>query len=151
MVYNTEATEWPSFEINPAIKDLISRFFKLLDTQDSSVGNVLADEIFALNGRAEFGGHFFNGKEEIRGSRDSAWKVVTERRHAVLKVFSADLEGSDLSLIGHVEMSFNNGKSVEGEFAGRLGVEGATGSSPKLTLYQVWADSAPVNRALIRE
>ncbi|KIW75331.1 hypothetical protein Z517_10072 [Fonsecaea pedrosoi CBS 271.37] len=138
MVYNTEATEWPSFEINPAIKDLISRFFKLLDTQDSSVGNVLADEIFAPNG-------------QIRGSRDSAWKVVTERRHAVLKVFSADLEGSDLSLIGHVEMSFNNGKSVEGEFAGRSGVEGATGSSPRLTLYQVWADSTPVTRDLIRE
>ena len=78
---------------------------------------------------------------EIRKSRDNAWKEVTRRRHKVLKVFSASLEGDDLLFIGHVEMDFRNGKGVEGEFTGRLGVEHATGTSPKLTLYTIWAVS----------
>lgn len=43
--------------------------------------------------------------------------------------------------IGHVAMSFSNGKSVAGEFTGRLRVENATSSQPRLLLYQVWAVS----------
>jgi hypothetical protein len=63
MTYNTEHTEWPSFEINGAIKELISRFFLLLDSEDASVGDTLADEIFASNGKAVFGGRSFTGAD----------------------------------------------------------------------------------------
>jgi hypothetical protein len=159
MGYNTEQTEWPTFEINTAVKHLIDRFFWHLDQQDPSVGNVLADEIFGKTGEAEFGGHTFTGTEgkstpsfslsslcrrlnlvpEIRRSRDNAWKLITKRRHKVLKVFAADLDGSDLLFIGHVAMDLHNGKSVAGEFTGRLRIENATSSEPKLLLYQIWA------------
>jgi hypothetical protein len=64
---------------------------------------------------------------------------VTRRRHKILKAYSANLAGDDLLFIGHVEMDFRNGKGVQGEFAGRLGIEGAAGASPKLTLYTVGA------------
>ena len=36
-------------------------------------------------------------------------------------------------------MDFRNGNRVQGEFTGRLGVADATGASPRLTLYTVWA------------
>lgn len=63
MGYNTEKTQWPAFEINSAVKELIDRFFSLLDQQDSNVGNILADEIFGKAGKAEFGGHPFIGPD----------------------------------------------------------------------------------------
>ncbi|OAL22385.1 hypothetical protein AYO20_11210 [Fonsecaea nubica] len=148
MGYNTEKTEWPTFEINKAVKELIDQFFWQLDQQDPQVGDILADDIFAKTGKAEFGGHLYTGPEEIRKSRDNAWKVISSRRHEVLKVFSADLDGSDLLFIGNVAMGLRNGNSVAGEFTGRLRIENPTSSQPKLLLYQIWADSAPLVKAL---
>ena len=63
MVYNTENTEWPSFGVSDAIKNLISDFFLLLDKEDNSVGDKLANNIFTPNGQAKFGGHLFVGKD----------------------------------------------------------------------------------------
>ena len=63
MVYNTENTEWPSFKINSAVKNLISDFFLLLDNKDANVGDKLADDIFASKGEAKFGGHTFVGTD----------------------------------------------------------------------------------------
>ncbi|KIW82952.1 hypothetical protein Z517_02195 [Fonsecaea pedrosoi CBS 271.37] len=161
MGYNTEKTEWPTFEINKAVKELIDQFFWQLDQQDPKVGDILADDIFAKTGQAEFGGHLYSGPEgkfalppasfltfQIRKSRDNAWKVISSRRHEVLKVFSADLDGSDLLFIGNVAMGLRNGQSVAGEFTGRLRIENPTSSQPKLLLYQIWADSAPLVKAL---
>ncbi|EXJ61495.1 uncharacterized protein A1O5_11811 [Cladophialophora psammophila CBS 110553] len=148
MGYNTENTEWPTFEINSTVKELIDRFFWQLDQKDQDSGHILADKVFATTGKAEFGGHVFIGPDELRKSRDNAWKVVTKRRHEILKVFAADLDGSDLLFIGHVAIDLNNGKIVAGEFAGRLRIENATSSQPRLLLYQSWADSAPFVKAL---
>lgn len=78
---------------------------------------------------------------ELSASRDNAWNIVSRRRHVVLNLFSANLRGDDLMFIGHVEMDFRNGKSVSGQFTGRLGVEYTASQKPKLTLYQVWAVS----------
>jgi hypothetical protein len=63
MAYTTAETDWPVFGPNAAIKDLIARFFSLLDSESQHVGNALADEIFTPNARAEFGGHLFTGQE----------------------------------------------------------------------------------------
>jgi hypothetical protein len=73
MGYNTEHTEWPSFTINEAVKNLVSDFFHLLDSEDAHVGDKLADDIFASNGQAQFGGHMLVGRDGISlpGSRIS--------------------------------------------------------------------------------
>lgn len=51
------------------------------------------------------------------------------------------MKGDDLLIIGHVEMDFRNGNSLEGEFACRITIEGSSTDAPKLTLYQVYAVS----------
>ena len=65
MAYNTEDTDWSEFEISAKSKDLISRFFQLLDTESDDVGDKLAEEIFTSDAKAEFGGKFFMGKEGV--------------------------------------------------------------------------------------
>lgn len=75
---------------------------------------------------------------DIRVSRDHAWKAISTRRHQVLRVYVADTDASDLLFIASVTMGLRNGKQVEGEFAGRLLIADATGSNPRLRLYQVW-------------
>lgn len=57
MGYNTESTEWPTAaEVPQAIRDLIDRFYSLLDDDRPEVGATLADEIFTPDGVAYFGG-----------------------------------------------------------------------------------------------
>ncbi|KAK2682041.1 Mitochondrial carrier domain superfamily [Fusarium oxysporum f. sp. vasinfectum] len=56
-------TVWPDHPVPNSVKNLIHRFFELLDSQDTNVGNILADEIFAPDARAQFGAHVFTGTE----------------------------------------------------------------------------------------
>ncbi|EXM15809.1 hypothetical protein FOTG_15844 [Fusarium oxysporum f. sp. vasinfectum 25433] len=62
-------TVWPDHPVPNSVKNLIHRFFELLDSQDTNVGNILADEIFAPDARAQFGAHVFTGTE---GTYESA-------------------------------------------------------------------------------
>ena len=63
MVYTTDDTEWPGFDFSTAIKKLISDFFLILDSEDKNAGDQLADNIFAADGTAFFGGYAFVGTE----------------------------------------------------------------------------------------
>ncbi|XP_014558658.1 hypothetical protein COCVIDRAFT_24912 [Bipolaris victoriae FI3] len=110
---NTKDTVWPDHPVPDSVKKLIDRFFSLLDTQDSNVGNILADEIFASDGRGQLGGHVFAGTEEICKSRDNAWATLNARKH-VLRVYSSKADASDLLFIAIVAMDLKNGEHVEG-------------------------------------
>lgn len=56
MGYSTDSTEWPTgIEVSQAVKNLIERFYLLLDDNSPSSGDTLADEIFASDGVAHFG------------------------------------------------------------------------------------------------
>ncbi|KAJ0121873.1 Type II inositol 1,4,5-trisphosphate 5-phosphatase [Diaporthe amygdali] len=136
MGYNTDSVEWPRGTYIPEpVKRLIDRFYNLLDDDDSGVGSILADEIFTLDGVAYFGGQPFKGTDGEGAER-------------VLRVYVADTDASDLLFIASVTMGLRNGKQVEGEFAGRLLIADATGSNPRLRLYQVWGDSSALMKAL---
>ena len=64
MGYNTDAAEWPTVvQVPQAVRDLIDRFYRLLDDDRSNVGDILADEIFTKDGVAYFGAHAFRGTE----------------------------------------------------------------------------------------
>ena len=65
MGYNTESTQWPQTPVPEAVKTLIDRLFNLLDNADPKVGDILADEIFAADAKAEFGPHTFEGKDRM--------------------------------------------------------------------------------------
>lgn len=57
MGYNTDSTKWPTVaEVPQPVKDLVDRFYNLLDDDRPEVGAILADEIFAPDGTAYFGG-----------------------------------------------------------------------------------------------
>lgn len=57
MGYNTDSTKWPTAaEVPQPVKDLIDRFYNLLDDDGPEVGTILADEIFTPNAVAYFGG-----------------------------------------------------------------------------------------------
>jgi len=148
MGYCTASTEWPSGVSVPApVKQLVDTFFSLVDDKSSEVGNKLADEVFAVDGIMQTAQRF-EGSDALRKCRDSAWVTVDSRRHEVLKVYASDEEGSDLLLIGQAATGFKNGKKVTMEFAARIIVEGSSTEKPKIKLYQVWADSAPMVKAM---
>ncbi|KAG8665099.1 hypothetical protein FPOAC2_14349 [Fusarium poae] len=148
MSSDTKDTVWPDHPVPNSVKNLIHRFFALLDSQDTNVGNILADEIFTPDARAQFGGHVFTGTEEIRKCRDNAWASFNARRHVVLRVYSFDSAATDLLFIAWVAMDLKNGEHVECEFVGRLGFEGTEGPNPKIKSYGIWADSSVLVKAL---
>lgn len=66
MGYGIDSAEWPTgIEVPSAVKQLIERFYQLLDNSDPGIGDVLADEIFAENGVAYFGATPFSGTEGL--------------------------------------------------------------------------------------
>ncbi|KAF5696239.1 Type I inositol 1,4,5-trisphosphate 5-phosphatase 2 [Fusarium globosum] len=111
-------TIWPDHPVPNKVKNLIHRFFELLDSQDSNVGDILADEIFAPDAHAQFGAQVFTGTE------------------------------ADLLFIAWVSMDLKNGEHVECEFVGRLQFEDAQGQKPKIKSYGIWADSSLLAKAI---
>ncbi|KAH8886620.1 hypothetical protein GQ53DRAFT_769189 [Thozetella sp. PMI_491] len=138
MGYNTAATEWPTGVYVPsAVKLLVDKFLGLLDDDSPDVGDALV-EIFSPNGVAYFGGQPFKGASALRQSRIHAWTAIATRRHEVLRVYAADEAASDLLFIGNVAMGLRNGKSVKGEFVGRITILNPESEHPLIQLYQVW-------------
>ena len=45
-----ETTTWPAIPIPTDVKDLISRYYSLVETKDSSVGDRLATDVFTPDG-----------------------------------------------------------------------------------------------------
>jgi hypothetical protein len=85
---------------------------------------------------------------EIRRSRDHAWDHIKSRHHEIVKIYVCNEACDDLMLIGKLEMGLRNGKDVVGEFIARVVVKGADSSSPMIKSYTVWADSAPLVKAM---
>ncbi|KAL6362134.1 hypothetical protein LRP88_04209 [Fusarium phalaenopsidis] len=149
MGYGIDSTEWHTgIEVSQAVKNLIERFYLLLDDSSPSSGDILANEIFANDGVAHFGPVPSRGSEEIRLSRKRAWDKIASRTHRVLKVYVCGPDADDLLFTGRAEMEFKNGQRVASEYAGRVHVTGSQGDSPRISLYQVWADMSAFVNAL---
>ncbi|PVH70567.1 hypothetical protein DL98DRAFT_540740 [Cadophora sp. DSE1049] len=146
MGYSIARTEWPSYLIFEAKKQLIESLFLTLDDTSSGAGDRLADEIFAIDGVFN-GSHAATGTEGIRRCRDQAWKVIRKRRHEILKVYIADTEAADLLLLGKVRAELQNGRAITSDFAARVVLENAETNRPKVKLYQVFVDHAPLMKA----
>ncbi|KAI9836765.1 MAG: hypothetical protein M1819_000930 [Sarea resinae] len=150
MGYTTENTVWPAHPIPSSIQHLIERFYVLADLNSPEAGDRLAEEVFAEEATLMGVGSKFTGSQEIRRSRDNAWRVIETRRHEILKAYVADLEGRDVMLIGKVQMGLRNGKTVDSEFTARMVVDEASdeSGSPRLSYSQVWADMGTLAAAL---
>jgi hypothetical protein len=63
------------------------------------------------------------------------------RHHRIFKAYMSGPDGSDLLLLGEVEVGLSNGISILSEFAARIkiGVNGT--GEPRIQLYHVWAVS----------
>lgn len=170
MGYNTKSTLWPIGNVSSEVKNLIDKFFSLMDDTSDGVGDQLAYEIFTDDGElaapagkatrsegktkiartfphiqdaSSWLTHELLYKTEIRKCRKKAWDVVKERRHTVRQVFSYDQQATDLMLVGDVKMALTNGKYLAGDFAARILLEKGLDGDPKIKLYQVWAVRQP--------
>jgi hypothetical protein len=61
----TESTEWPSPAFPASIKNLISRFYELIESQAEDVGPRLATEVFTPGGIMQSGPQKFSGSDGI--------------------------------------------------------------------------------------
>ncbi|KAL2678494.1 hypothetical protein Neosp_009240 [[Neocosmospora] mangrovei] len=145
MGYSIDSTEWPTgIEVSQVVKNLIERFYLLLDDSSPSSGDTLADEIFTSDGVAHFGPVPSRGSDEIRLSRRHAWDKISVRKHRVLKVYVCGPDADDLLFTGRAEMEFKNGQRIASEYAGRVQITRSQDGSPRISLYQVWALSLKV-------
>ncbi|KAH8648259.1 hypothetical protein BGZ61DRAFT_376428 [Ilyonectria robusta] len=117
MSYTSKNTLWLSDSIGQDVKDLITKFYTLADPKESNAGTRMATEVFTNDAVLVTANGTFRGVSEIARSRDNAWSVVESRKHRVLKVFASDQEDPELSILGAVEMSVKNGRSLDSPFA----------------------------------
>jgi hypothetical protein len=58
-------TSWPDIAISSTGKDLIAKFFSLVDKPDPNSGKELAEEVFTENGVLAAGPNKFTGYEGV--------------------------------------------------------------------------------------
>lgn len=62
MGYNTESAEWPAdIHVPDVVKHIVDKLFRTLDDDNDNAGDVLADEVFTVDGIAWFGGKSSRG------------------------------------------------------------------------------------------
>ncbi|KAK5054689.1 hypothetical protein LTR84_001581 [Exophiala bonariae] len=146
MGYVTAKTTWPTaVQLDASVKELIDLFYTLADDKSSDAGPRLAAEVFTKDATMGSSAGTAQGTEAISHSRDNAWNIVASRHHTVLQVFVSDSAGRDLTLIGELTQVFNNGKELTAQFVAHLVVDAEShrAGKPRLSLMQVFADSAP--------
>ncbi|KAK5199670.1 hypothetical protein LTR92_000211 [Exophiala xenobiotica] len=142
MSYVIQDTIWPgSVNLDGGVKDLLALFYELADNTGPGAGPRMASDVFTKDAKVVAGTGESNGSEAISRSRDNAWKLITKRHHVIQQVFVNDKEGSDLMVLGRVEMEFRNGKSLEQDFTARVVVnlESKAAGTPRFELMQVFA------------
>lgn len=144
----SQTSPWPEHPIPEPVKELILHFFSLADTKSEDSGARIAKDTFSSQGVLKNGPKSFTGHDEIIAWRRGAWDVFTSRKHTVLKVYTQSDKADDILLTGSLEASLTNGASATGHFCARVMVDGASTDSPKISLYEVWADQTPFVNAI---
>ncbi|KAH7074370.1 hypothetical protein BKA63DRAFT_312452 [Paraphoma chrysanthemicola] len=145
MGYSTALTEWPSLAVPQAVKDLIDKLFATMDLNDPRAGDILADEIFTVDGLID-GRHKAQGSEALRKCRDNVWTAIHSRKHELLKVYVSSETCEDILAIGQVTIGYKNGEKKIGEFIARLLIHHPQSAASKLKLYNVWMDIAAMQK-----
>ncbi|KAF2501139.1 hypothetical protein BU16DRAFT_555639 [Lophium mytilinum] len=150
--FATSDTEWPSSTTVPStVKKFLDDFFVVMDNNTPDAGAKLAADFFTPTATFILSGGTYVGSEEIKVSRIAAWKVVSERQHKILKVYTCTEDASDLLNIGLAKMGLVNGKHLEGNFLSRIIFEDIKSSNLKMKHFQVWGDSGPLMKLLQEE
>lgn len=83
--YTTTDTIWPSaITLNPAIKQLVARYYEIADIPDTRAGDRFVAEVFTSNGTIEGpGGHRVTGEpgKAYVASLSTQYTVLTSRLH----------------------------------------------------------------------
>jgi len=79
---------------------------------------------------------------EIAQRKKESWVPLKATRHHLTGTYHKD--DRDFMLIGTVDIDLKNGKTVQLEWSGRMYLT----EDRKISFYQVYADSSPVEQAL---
>ncbi|KAE8141783.1 hypothetical protein BDV38DRAFT_278567 [Aspergillus pseudotamarii] len=135
---------WPISQPLPEVKQLVYRFFALVDTNSQEIGQVLADEIFTQDGVLITANAMFQGAAEISQSREGAWTTVKTRQHTILKSYVNDAYGTDIFLVGKLDMETLAGTKTNLEFVARMEIE-ERALGPRICKYQVVSPAPQVS------
>jgi len=145
------------------VKDLVYRFFALVDQNRAGVGEELASNVFTSDGIFAGSVGTFKGtagmcctcvgptvcretdclaRKELKTCRDQAWTgSLATRRHEVERVFINDAEEVDLVIVGSMTASTRDGEESTHSFLARALLRGQDGK-PKIRRYQVLISGA---------
>jgi len=138
---------WPTPDFPKRVEQLITEFYSLADSKDDDTPEKFA-ALFAEDGVMYGLAGASTGRAEIAAARPKSWNMIATRRHQPVKVYSFTPDFSDVLLMGYISAKLTNGNSVSVEFIAQFIFEGDTSSSPIITSYKSWADSAPWFKAM---
>ncbi|KAK3045202.1 hypothetical protein LTR09_013083 [Extremus antarcticus] len=142
MAVAMKSAVWPQAPIQQEVKDLVYRFFALVDQNRAGVGEELASNVFTSDGIFAGSVGTFKGTAELKTCRDQAWTgSLATRRHEVERVFINDAEEVDLVIVGSMTASTRDGEESTHSFLARALLRGQDGK-PKIRRYQVLISGA---------
>ncbi|KAK5138383.1 hypothetical protein LTR08_003444 [Meristemomyces frigidus] len=137
-----DEVEWPSQSIPQSVKTVIARFYAVVDSDEPSCGQQLAETVFAKDGEFVVNKRSMKGYEEIAEWRVGGESVVL-REHKVHKVYISDEQGDDLLMTGTLMLESNIGLTAESPFCARCVVEDVDCKAPRVAYWQIWMDTTP--------
>ncbi|KAK5162729.1 uncharacterized protein LTR77_011212 [Saxophila tyrrhenica] len=150
MSYVTAQTVWMT-PTPSSIQDLLQDFFVIADTPDPEAGNLWADRVFQSDASLVTSQGAISGEQAIRNSRKHAWDAIKSRKHFIRRAYAGGQNAEDIMIHGDMHATIRStGQEISVPFAARfvVGKDSIGSGKPKLSSYEVWADSAPLASAL---
>ncbi|KAK4549646.1 hypothetical protein LTR36_004947 [Oleoguttula mirabilis] len=137
-----EEAEWPSQPVPEAIKELIARFYSLVDSSDPSCCEGLANTVFTQDGEFLVNKRSMKGAEQIAKWRTGGESVIL-RQHTIHKIYVCNEQGNDLLMTGTLTLGSDLGLTAESPYCARCVVDDPTSQSPRIEYWQGWLDTTP--------
>ncbi|QKX64682.1 uncharacterized protein TRUGW13939_11858 [Talaromyces rugulosus] len=139
---------WPISQPSSEVKQLVNRFFTLVDTNSQEAGKTLADTIFTNDEVFITANGTFQGAAEISQSRANAWTTVKFRRHTIWKCYVNDAYGTDIFIVGNLEMETLAGTKANLEFVARMKIQQQE-PGHRVCKYQVVSPAPQDSRSIV--
>ena len=151
-----EDVEWPSQPVPEAVKKLLRRFYRLIDSTDPFASEKLAERVFTEDGQLLVNKRFMSGRQrigpsmrlrrmrvltqhvEIRNWHKGTDDNVVSREHKVHRVYVCNVEADDILMTGTLRMESNLGLTGSTSYCARCVVQDADSTYPRVRLWQFW-------------
>ncbi|KAK5704720.1 hypothetical protein LTR17_021634 [Elasticomyces elasticus] len=139
--------QWPEFGVPSDVKNLIDRFYNLVDieSEDSFLEGI---DQFTTEGFTEINEKIVRGHADLLLERRASWNKIAARKHNTYRVYVTDAACLDLLVIGRNDVECRNGEHFSQEYVQNFLLRRDQSGRLLIRKFQAWVDFSSLKEAL---